>query len=168
LDIEVDDAILTEGSNGGRVWQVTYTVDGHVYSHVFPQSVFAWRVAEYDLDPNDVDALIEAVLYEYHAKLDIEHPMSLRNAPSIPEARKHYLAQINTVKAAGGIKTRKRGKRELRQLDPSKSRGTIIADNADTTATPLAMLKQHITIDPEHVAGMRAAVQRKRTVAAQH
>lgn len=162
VDIEVIDAILTEHPNGGRVWNVVYTAAGTVYSHVFPDSVFAWRVAEYNLDPTDTDALLDAVLYEAHIKQDPDHPLSLHNAPTIGDARAHYLAQLDTMKAGGKITGRRRRKTENRLIDPAKMKGRVVVDNADRTDSPLAMLKQHIDIHPDRVAQMRQLVAQHR------
>ena len=50
---------------GGKVY-VYYREPGDTgdHCHAFPEETFEWRVAEYDLDPDDVEALLEIVLAE--------------------------------------------------------------------------------------------------------
>jgi hypothetical protein len=52
----------------GPCWFVTMTDDdtGVLYGHVFPQYTLAARIAEYDLDPDDLDAVLDIVLHEPH------------------------------------------------------------------------------------------------------
>lgn len=51
--------------SGMECWYVTYQrPDGGLFAHVFPKFTLAQRVAEYDLDPGDVDAILDVVLHE--------------------------------------------------------------------------------------------------------
>lgn len=158
MDIEVNDAMLTEHTTGVGIWQITYTIDGHTHSHVFPHSTFHWRVAEYGLDPNNVDGLLEAILYEPHTDYNPNDPQSLGNAATITDAKTAYLNRIAQTKGAGRVRERKRKKTDPRMIDPSKTRGKIIADNDTDTATPLAMIKRYVQIDPTIVTAMRDTV----------
>ena len=41
--------------------------DGGTRRHVFPQTTLAWRAAEYGIDPNDTETLLDIVLHEHFA-----------------------------------------------------------------------------------------------------
>lgn len=104
-------------------WRVTYLrEDGTNHMHVFPKDTLEWRAAEYEIDPTDVDTLIDVVLHEPF--LDPEdkavrkagklspalqnnktirkgeaEPTNLFNAPTIADAREAHLLRIQDAKA---------------------------------------------------------------------
>ncbi len=144
------------------MWEVVYTIGDAAHSHVFPHSVFQWRVAEYGLDPIDIHGLIETVLYEPYIESDPDHPHFLHNAPTIDTAKAHYRTLINAAKGTGGLLDRPRQRSDSSMIDRSKARGRIIADTATDPATPLQILKRHIVIDPDTVTAMRTTVTKTR------
>ena len=104
-------------------WRVTYRKeDGTNHMHVFPKDAMEWRAAEYDIDPADVETLMDVVLYEPF--LDPEdkavrkagklspavqnnkttrrgeaEPTNLMNAATIAEAREAHLLRVQDAKA---------------------------------------------------------------------
>lgn len=80
---------------------VQYTVDGgDNRGHVFPADTLEWRAAEYGLDPQDRETLLEIVLYEpFLDSHSIDDPKHLFNAATIKEARDHHLGRIADLKA---------------------------------------------------------------------
>jgi hypothetical protein len=52
-------------SSGDEYWHVYVELeDGRTWVHVMPKEAFEWRAAEYSIDPSDVDALLDSVLYD--------------------------------------------------------------------------------------------------------
>lgn len=53
------------GGEGVDCWRV-YSVDseGHTNCHLIPKQTVAWRIAEYDLDPEDVQTAWDMILHE--------------------------------------------------------------------------------------------------------
>lgn len=103
------DRVETVTHHGDRWWLVHGTLtqdDGTVIRHVhrMPAWVLEQRAAEYDIDPADVDTLIDIALWEPHLHVladgfDHEHPKFLWNAITIDEARDHHLWRIAATKA---------------------------------------------------------------------
>jgi hypothetical protein len=103
-------------------WRVTYRKeDGTNHTHVFPKDTFDWRAAEYDIDPADIETLMDVVLHEpYVDPMDTAvreagklspalqnnkttrrgepEPTNLFNAESISEAREAHLLRIEDAK----------------------------------------------------------------------
>lgn len=103
-------------------WRVTYLrEDGFKHMHVFPKDTLEWRAAEYNIDPADVDTLLDIVLHEPFVdpqdtavraagKLSLAvannkttrrgqlEPTNLFNAVSLGEARVAHLLRIEDVK----------------------------------------------------------------------
>jgi len=87
--------------------------------HVFPADTLEWRAAEYEIDPSDLDTLLDIVLWEPFLGEDNERPdLSLYEAPTIEAARARHLERIQKRK---GKSTKRRAgvdtvREELKQM----------------------------------------------------
>lgn len=83
----------------GAVMRADITApDGSRHMHVFPVDTLEWRAAEYELDPSDLDTLLEIVLAEPFLDPDPDDPtLSLFDADTIKQARGHHLKKVRTV-----------------------------------------------------------------------
>lgn len=83
----------------GAVMRADITApDGSRHMHVFPVDAPEWRAAEYELDPSDMDTLLEIVLAEPFLDPDPDDPtLSLFDADTIEEARDHHLKKVRKV-----------------------------------------------------------------------
>lgn len=108
----------TTSGSGRPCWTVLYEdAEGLFHSHTFPKETLEWRIAEYDLDPDDVDQLLDVVLHEpwLNDPEDPRHedpappglvagigragaPVTLFTAASIDDARTAHLARIAAAK----------------------------------------------------------------------
>ncbi len=90
----------------GVVWKVSVLVEESVFLHCFPLDTMEWRSAEYAIDPNDRDTLLDLVLAEPWMIDGIdpqEHPSGLFNAETIDEARDFQLGRVTMVKDDHGL-----------------------------------------------------------------
>jgi hypothetical protein len=92
--------------NGGWVHAHVERPDGMHIQHSFPVDTLEWRAAEYDIDPADLDTLLDVVLAELHLTdltpgEDVTHPNGLFNAPDIETAREHHLTRCGAVEVVG-------------------------------------------------------------------
>lgn len=131
-----------EGPSGFAVLTVISEVtmdDGSVLplKHRFPADTMEWRAAEYDIDPADMDLLLDIVLHEPLMD-DADRPdLLLHDAPSVEEARSYHLSRVEKVRG--------------------KDRGRIGAGN------PVAdRIKELSIMNPEAIALKRAQVVRSR------
>lgn len=167
MDIEITDAIIVGRPNAPNVWALATTVtydDGTTkrVAHVMPEDIFEWRVAEYDIDPDDRDTLLELVLYEpYLDNLSSDDPRLLINAESIATARTAHLERVRGKKGKGRVRTRNRRAPELAvtRAGPGER---VLLDAVDDPLTPLEVLKREMPIDPGIVAVKRENVNRRR------
>ncbi|MCX4813695.1 hypothetical protein OG601_24150 [Streptomyces sp. NBC_01239] len=103
-------------------WVVRFVKpDGNGHHYIFPQDTLVSRAAEYDIDPMDVDTLLDIVLHEQFVNPDDDDkvtagmrspalknqgkfrkgdlmPTNLFNAPTIEHARDAHLARIDYAK----------------------------------------------------------------------
>lgn len=72
-----------------------------------PMDSLEWRAAEYNIDPSDINTLVDIVICERFVTMDFyKGPDSLINAPDIETARKAYLTEIARIKLLYRISTR--------------------------------------------------------------
>lgn len=71
-------------------------------AHVMPKDAAEWRVAEYGLDPNDHDTLIDVLIHEGHVHAAIAPEDSLHLAPTVEHAREALLGAVRARKAKVG------------------------------------------------------------------
>ena len=97
--------------------------DGNLHGYVFPQNTLEWRAAEYGIDPDDVETLLDVVLHEPHlARVDRDDPAlkqgrvspavtaegnsrvgelvptTLYNAETVKDAREAHLVRVQHAK----------------------------------------------------------------------
>jgi hypothetical protein len=106
---------------------------------VMPEDTLEWRAAEYDIDPNDLDTLMDVVLAEQFLEVPPgETTPPLFTADTIEEARKIHLARCAQAKLRHRISTRAKGH-------------------------PIAELKPKMLMDPEALHLKRRIVRQRRS-----
>lgn len=100
----IESVKVVEISPGVQAIQASLTIDGARIDHVFPLDTLEWRIAEYGLDPADLDTVLDMVLAEpwLNDGVDQTHPQSLFNANTIGEARTFHLSRVQAWKAQHG------------------------------------------------------------------
>lgn len=68
-----------------------------LFEYTFPDDTLEWRAAEYEIDPTDLDTLLDIVLYEPHLPADDQPELSLHHAPTVKSARDRHLARIEAI-----------------------------------------------------------------------
>jgi hypothetical protein len=118
-------------------------------AHFMPKDTAEWRIAEYDLDPDDHDTVIDVLLHEAAVHAEMAPEDTLHQAPSVEHAREALLGAVRARKAVsdGKLRTARKGKK----ADPEKPHR--------------ARLKELFLIEPEVVEAKRAFVRmlRERT-----
>lgn len=118
LDIVVTDAMLLGRPGVSNMWvlatEVTDDTGIQRAAHMMPEETLEWRVAEYGIDPDDKDTLLQVVLYEPHLSDASTHPRSLWNADSVDDARAFHVERINQRRGTGRLTTRNRRDTEHR------------------------------------------------------
>jgi hypothetical protein len=72
-----------------------------------PLDTMEWRAAEYNLDPSDINTLIDILVCEQYVQQDFfQSGNSLFNAPDIETARAAYLSEIARIKLLYRVSTR--------------------------------------------------------------
>lgn len=104
---------------------------------IMPEDTLEWRAAEYDIDPNDLDTLMDIVLAEQFLDVSPHETPPLFTADTIEEARQIHLDRCSAAKLRHRISTRGKGH-------------------------PLAKLKSKILMDREAVHLKRQIVQQRR------
>jgi hypothetical protein len=152
------------------LWGVYQTrPDQNTHLHVFPHNTFEWRAAEYGFDPDDVDGLLQVILYEPFipdpsdpfarqdpsaAKLlQATHGLPGCWTPGVPEdeRRAAHLERIAAVK----------NHRLTLKDAPHKDRAGALAyigSARSAPADPLEPIKTQTRLDPVRVRGRRLAV----------
>ena len=111
---------ILEVQDWGDKWQVVYIIehvpepgdaDQQVWAeqggHCFPKDIFEWRAAEYDIDPSDMDTLIDIVLAEpFLEDGDFTAGEGLFDAPDLETAREAHKARCARGKLRGRVATR--------------------------------------------------------------
>lgn len=152
---------ILEVQDWGDKWQVVYIIehvpepgdpDQQVWAeqggHCFPKDIFEWRAAEYDIDPTDMDTLVDIVLSEpYLEDSDYTPGEGLFDAPDLTIAREAHKARCARGKLRGRITTR----------------GKIAHKDGilHTLRTESLMDQEVIQVKREHVRRQRAAEQQK-------
>lgn len=118
-----------------------------------PTDVFETRVAEYDLDPNDTETIIEVIFYETFLSMeDEDKSKALHFAESKSVARKEHLRRIRKMCDSGRVI----GVSGVTQFIPTTSQDVIVASSG--ADDPLEFLKQELVMSPEHIAVKREYV----------
>lgn len=106
--------------------------------YFFPLDILEWRAAEYDIDQDDVDTLLDIVLNEPF----LEEATDPYAAATGAEGREAHRARIAELKSAGRGLQRAAGKREADPLQPVKDAHTAFVD-ADEVAAKTKYVAQH-------------------------
>jgi hypothetical protein len=88
--VTVTKTVLAVRTVGSGAWMVDYD---DASAHGFPPETLSWRAAEYGIDPNDVDTLLEIVLHEPHVNLHHTDPTFLYNTDE-ETARAAHLRRV--------------------------------------------------------------------------
>lgn len=130
----------------GTNWKVGVSAAGMFLLHLFPLDSLEWRAAEYEIDPDDRETLLDVVLAEpwFSDGIDLlEHPSGLYNAPTIDEARNFHLGRVTVVKSDHGLYSAPRKDRVLLR---------------DTATDPREYIKSASHIDHRVVGAKREIV----------
>jgi hypothetical protein len=117
--------------------------DGTLHGCSFARDTVEWRIAEYDLDPDDLDAVVEAVIYEQMAP-PAEKGKGLADAPDIATAREEWKRRVGVAKKA-------------RPLTAKRTRGV-----AEDVSEPFAFIKGACEVNPEAIQIKRELVRQGR------
>ncbi|MFC6884678.1 MULTISPECIES: hypothetical protein [Actinomadura] len=130
-------------------WMVTLVrPDGGRSGHVFPKSTLEWRAAEYGIDPDDIEALLDIVLHEPYLPDPGPTPEGARGAGAAPAA------VPNVQAAAGDLAAVRRARAvHLERIAGLKRTGVRVVQDED--ADPLKAIRDHHGVDPERVAEKR-------------
>lgn len=120
-------------------------------AHLMPKDAAEWRVAEYDLDLEDHDTVIDVLLFEglVHANGDVAEEDRLHNAPSRAHAREALLGAVRARKATS----------ETRRAALPKAKGRAVKDPEPDARQQMAGL---FRIHPEVVEAKREFVEHTR------
>jgi hypothetical protein len=106
--------------------------------HIFPYDAMEWRAAEYNIDPNDRETLLDIILTEPYLETETADPQrTLFVAETVQDARAHHLERIAAAKLKHGISTKEKNH-------------------------PLAVVRDQSPIRPDVIAEKRMGVERER------
>lgn len=118
-----------------------------------PTDVFETRVAEYDLDPDDIETILEVVFYEMFLTIDGEDKSkTLHVAPTKAIARKEYMRRIREMCDNGKLI----GMIGNSPYVPTTPGDVVVASSG--TEDPVEFLRRELVMSPEHIAVKRAYV----------
>lgn len=82
----------------GGSWRVAMQTPNGKYLHIFPTASIDLRAAEYGMDPDDSETMLDIILHElYITDMHHLHPKFVYNTDA-DTAREHYLSLIEDVK----------------------------------------------------------------------
>jgi hypothetical protein len=125
-------------------------------AHYMPRDAAEWRVAEYGLDPDDHDTLIDVLLFEQHAHAngDIAEEDQLHLAPTVEHAREALLGAVRARKATSEAKrTAARG----RKADPEPAVRLRVKDMFDIHPEAVEAKREYVGMARERMQAERAA-----------
>lgn len=152
---------------GTAAWQVfAVREDGKNHVTCFPDSALEQRIAEYDLDPTDIDGVLDIIMHEVHVEEPTETKQTFASktdmpdenagipaiytAESVAEARDAMLARIADVKANKVIHT----PHKVEQM----AVGFALVRSTGPDDDPLEVLRQNHGVTPEGVERRKAEV----------
>lgn len=174
IGLEVPETVVNEGDGAEPMWGISQVLpDESTVLHVLPHSTFEWRCAEYGIDPDDLDTLLDVVLHEpwiphsgdalawadpaTAAVLADTASLPTCWTPGVPDADRlaAHLTRISAVK------------QHIVELQPATRadrQAALVYVGSDRTADadPLDPIRTRTRLDPVRVAGRRLAVQRVR------
>ncbi|SDI50604.1 hypothetical protein SAMN05421505_16112 [Sinosporangium album] len=150
------------------VYQVAPASGMHI-QHAFPHSAFEWRCAEYGLDPDDLDTLLDVVLYEPYlpdlgdlfAWQDPAAAAILEATRELPTCWTPGVSDETRLQAhLERIAVAKRHRVLITSAPRTDRQGALDYVGARRTAPPdpLAPIKEQTRLDPVRVRSRRLAV----------
>ena len=112
--IKIEFSEPKDDGEGHWIIQVKKTITGEGVDpvivdgiHVMPYDALEWRAAEYGIDSNDTDTLMDIILAEaFMSKDDYDPGTSLYEAQSVAQAREAHLARCARIKLRHRMSTR--------------------------------------------------------------
>lgn len=151
MRIEMVDAWLQPGGRPDKDRIMIATLrDGVPWLHTMPPDTLETRAAEYDIEPTDVDTLLDLVLAENLLTTDQAHPDFLFNAPTRAHARDAHL-----VRCRAAVEVAQATTKRVNALGKIEAR-------AAGEPTPREKVKALIVIDPDVVREKAKIVERQR------
>lgn len=80
-----------------RHFEMAVEVDGTLYCHFMPDDVLETRAAEYQIEPTQIDLLLDIVLYEPYVEDEYGVPLLFR-AATVEEARAKHIERVQAIK----------------------------------------------------------------------
>lgn len=106
-------AVRKESIGSEFAWIIEMDVEGALpWVYANPVHTLGLRSAEYGIDPNDVDTLIDIMIHEHHFQVPDSHPTFLWNTDE-KTAREAHLARVADAKT------------RVTHLDPNNLLGII-------------------------------------------
>jgi hypothetical protein len=125
----------------------------HRVAMIRPTDVFETRVAEYDLDPDDIETILEVIFYEMFLTIEEEDKSkTLHIAPTKEIARKEYMRRIRKMCDNGKLI----GMTGNSPYVPTTPGDVVVASSG--TEDPVEFLKRELVMSPEHISVKRAYV----------
>jgi hypothetical protein len=144
--------------------------DGVAHMHLVPHSTFEWRAAEYGIDPDDMDTMLDIVLHEPWIPnphdalatmrpgaaevLQETHGLPTCWTPGVPDAERlaAHLARIDAVKTHRVAMVPENQRFRQGVVD-------FVGLNLTVPADPLEQVKTLTRLDPARVAARRQTVE---------
>ncbi|WP_440100014.1 hypothetical protein [Streptosporangium sp. H16] len=151
------------------VWGVRMVIGGMEGSHSFPHSTFEWRCAEYGIDPDDVDTMLDVILHEPYmaspddslswqspataAYLEETHGLPTCWTPGVSPSDRlaAHLARVEAVK-------RHRVLVEAEPVEQRQAALLYVGSARFAAPDPLDPIKASVRLDPVRVEARRMAV----------
>lgn len=125
--------------------------------HVFPFDTLEWRAAEYDIDPADIETLLDIVLAEpYLTVEDWATGYRLHDAPDVATARRDHIARCARAKLRHRISTRPAVPDPARAANPQEHPLDPIRRSPGIDIEVVAVKKEHVRRFRQAVAEERA------------
>lgn len=113
------------------------------FAYVIPKEAMEWRIAEYDLDPEDTDTLLDFFLFEPHVE--------------VPQAEQLYETDTKD-QAREAILSRIKAKRQESDAEKVKSRGAARTAGVDPEVTARGQMLGLFHRDSEVIAVKRQII----------
>lgn len=107
--ITIDEVVNEPKNNRWLIYQTIELGDGSTrpYLQVSPYDQMEWRAAEYNINPSDLNTLIDIMICEQFIKSEWYHTdKSIWNSPTIENAREALISEIAQIKLKYRISTR--------------------------------------------------------------
>jgi hypothetical protein len=126
-------------------------------AHFMPKDAAEWRVAEYDIDPDDRDTLLDVLLFEGYAQAngDLPEETRLHLAPNVQEAREALLGAVQARKATSEAK---RAAKLGRKADKEPEVRSRIKDMFDIHPEAVQAKREFVAMARERMRAERATL----------